>query len=528
VPGYAGSISYHPNGMVHQVAHINNVTYTQANDPNAMRRPASYATSGAAINWTSGTYAYDGAGNVTAIGANTYTYDKVSRLISASQYAGTTAGTGALKTQTAAYDVYGNLTSLTTDGAGLTLGTSTATNRLTTANYDAAGSMTAWNLNTYAYEPLGMTRRVNASGVEYDHVYTADDERHWTFSPGNPSRFTVRDLDGKVLREFKWDNVTWVVERDYVYRDGTLLAAVLPTGAVHHLHPDHLGSPRLITTTGGAYVAYHLYHPYGAEATAFNQDTERMKFTGHERDLGLTSSAADDLDYMHARYYNMQIGKFLAFDPVGGSLRRPQSWNRYSYVLSNPLNLVDLFGLFPCGPWQCHHSVTVIGRHPRWDILTYFLESRLFFGDARQRMALLQNRLNRFGLDGVLARYDQALAGNEWAMWELGMEIPGIESVGGPVEWGILVATGSLAASFSRPTVEPITKQLLWRKALGSDGGRSLHIIERVEGKAISRVHRVFDKNGRLIHQHQTHIGRHGTERAFPSEWVEYPPIDIP
>jgi len=346
VPNYAGSITYHPNGMANQVAHTNGVTYTQANDPNAMRRPASYATTGAAINWTSGAYAYDGAGNVTAIGANAYLYDPVSRLTSASQYTGTASGTGSLATQSAAYDVLGNLTSLTTNGSALTTTTSTATNRLSSAGYDAAGSMTSWNGNAYAYEPLGMSNRVSSSGVEYDHIYTADDERLWTYSPGNPSRFTVRDLDGKVLREFKWDNVSWVVERDYVHRDGVLLAAVLPTGAVNHFHPDHLGSPRLITGAGGAYVAYHLYHPYGAEATAFTQDTERMKFTGHERDLGLLTSPADDLDYMHARYYNMQVGRLLAFDPVGGNQREPHSWNRYTYVVGNPLKFVDPYGLF--------------------------------------------------------------------------------------------------------------------------------------------------------------------------------------
>jgi len=347
VPGYANSITYHPNGMVHQVAHTNGVTYTQANDPDSMRRPASYATSGvlpSTDNWTSGSYADDGAGNVTAIGSNTYTYDQVSRLLSATQYTGTLAGTGSPKTQTATYDLYGNVTALTTEGALLTLGTSTATNRLSTAGYDAAGSMTSWNLNAYAYEPLGMSRQVSSSGVEYDHVYTADDERLWTYSPGNPSRFTVRDLDGKVLREFKLDGATWSVERDYVYRDGVLLAGVLPTGAVNHFHPDHLGSPRLVTNASKAKVAYHLYHPYGAEATAFNQDTERLKFTGHERDLGLASSPADDLDYMHARYCSPLLGRFLSADPVLGRPETPQSWNRYTYVVNNPLKYVDPTG----------------------------------------------------------------------------------------------------------------------------------------------------------------------------------------
>jgi hypothetical protein len=223
-------------------------------------RPASYSITGATTNWTSGAYAYDGAGNVAAIGANGYLYDPVSRLSSATQYTGAASGTGAIATQSAAYDVYGNITSLTTDGAGLTTTTSASTNRLTGATYDSAGSMTWWNGNTYAYEPLGMTRNIVASGVETVHIYTADDERAWTYQSGAPSRWTLRDLDGKVLRELKNDAGTWSAERAYVHRDGALLAAITPTETVH-FHPDHLGTPRLITGTGGALSPTALMEP---------------------------------------------------------------------------------------------------------------------------------------------------------------------------------------------------------------------------------------------------------------------------
>lgn len=374
VPGYANAISYHANGMINQVAHANGVTYTQALDPNAMRRPASYSTTGATTNWTSGAYAYDGAGNVAAIGGNGYLYDPVSRLTSATQWTGAASSTGSTATQSAAYDVYGNITSLTTNGAGVTTTTSASTNRLTGATYDSAGSMTWWNGNTYAYEPLGMTRNIVASGVETVHIYTADDERAWTYQPGAPSRWTLRDLDGKVLRELKNDAGIWSAERAYVHRDGALLAAITPTETVH-FHPDHLGTPRLITGTGGAYRSYHLYHPYGAEATAFNQDAERLKFTAHERDLGNLGSAADDIDYMHARFYQPQVGRFLGFDPVGGNPPKPQSWNRYSYVLGGPLKFTDPYGLAPhpdC-PEPCD-DITVIGKDPNgpFDTAAFF------------------------------------------------------------------------------------------------------------------------------------------------------------
>ena len=54
---------------------------------------------------------------------------------------------------------------------------------------------------------------------------------------------------------------------------------------IRHYHLDHLGTPRLITDRCGTAKATHAYLPFGEEATATNQDSEAMKFTGHERDL---------------------------------------------------------------------------------------------------------------------------------------------------------------------------------------------------------------------------------------------------
>ena len=46
-------------------------------------------------------------------------------------------------------------------------------------------------------------------------------------------------------------------------------------------------------------------------------------------------------DYMHQRYYSNQLGRFVSVDPIGGSVGSSQSWNRYSYVKNNPINLID-------------------------------------------------------------------------------------------------------------------------------------------------------------------------------------------
>src|SRR5213076_2594146 len=105
--------------------------------------------------------------------------------------------------------------------------------------------------------------------------------------------WTLRGLDNKVLREL--DDVpgggnahNWSWKEDYIYGSGQLVAAETNTSD-HTLHffPDHLGTPRVITGSGGAVLAKHTYYPFGEEASLKNQDSEVMKFTGHERDASL-------------------------------------------------------------------------------------------------------------------------------------------------------------------------------------------------------------------------------------------------
>jgi RHS repeat-associated protein len=47
------------------------------------------------------------------------------------------------------------------------------------------------------------------------------------------------------------------------------------------------------------------------------------------------------LDYMQARYYNPNIGRFSSVDPVLGNAGNPRSWDRYTYCRDNPILYVD-------------------------------------------------------------------------------------------------------------------------------------------------------------------------------------------
>ena len=453
VPGYASSITYHPNGLIAQVTHANGVADLQEKDPDDLARPLRLSTSGASEGFDSGLYDFDGAGNVTKMGSDRFIYDLLSRIGEAQVevpgtgcgeelllQSGTESGTvthqscGTVRaegsygvgatgnvtlragnrvvlgdgfsvasggrltvatdpaldpegepqdaSQSFTYDLFGNLLTVTTEREGETLetrtiGTSSATNRLTVASYDLSGNVTAWVGREYRYDPFNMlwqTKPTNGNGVSF--LYGPGDERLWTIdwtrganSANWLETWTLRDLDGTPLRQFRTEggNVDpdkWKFHRDYVYRGGALLAAHTPEG-LRHFHLDHLGSPRLITGANGTTLAQHLYFPFGEEATNAGQNAEAMKFTGHERDNLDAGGTTADLDYMMARYFSAHLGRFQSIDPVGVAPNWPQSWNRYSYTLGNPLKYTDPRGMwpfFPLGDWPLWDEITITGQ----------------------------------------------------------------------------------------------------------------------------------------------------------------------
>ena len=298
-----------------------------------------------------GAIAYDPAGNITSIGAGSSAqsllYDDFGRLTKATR---TTA------TQDYTYDRYGNMVTLTTTPTGGTaqvtrMGVHSDSNRVdqtvdpsgTPANmvatYDAAGNVTSTPTASFVYDALNVVRE-STTDVRRLYVYNASDERIASieYLTGKES-WTLRDPENRVLRRFTRSSGTWTWDEDYIYGAGRLIAAEVSGPArVLHFHLDHLGSPRLITGNGGAQVAQHDYYPFGGEVPGSTNDGERLKFTGHERDLPGT------LDYMHARYYDGMMGRFLSVDPalpLKATMKSPQAWNRYAYVRNDPARKID-------------------------------------------------------------------------------------------------------------------------------------------------------------------------------------------
>ena len=339
-----GSIAYHNNGMVASVTHTNQMQSVYGKDPRQMQRPASISASyGGTSYWGTGAYGYDSAGNVRAMGNDYYVYDVLGRL---TQGTSERVSPSTYKQQNQTYDLYGNITNFQTIVNGSVTNrpvyVSSSTNRLLYSNYDGNGNLTFDGTETYGWDPMNMMISRQSGSRDILYLYTADDERIWTYDLiANRADYAIRDLDKKVLRIFDENWGSWSWKKDFLHRGTTLLGSSSPAGAYHYT-VDHLGTPRYITNAWRQQIGRHAYYPFGEESTAEWQNQESMKFTGHERDTSFGGSL-DYLDYMHARSYRPVQGRFLSVDPTWESADagRPQSWNRYSYVTNNPIVLTD-------------------------------------------------------------------------------------------------------------------------------------------------------------------------------------------
>ena len=128
-----------------------------------------------------------------------------------------------------------------------------------------------------------------------------------------------------------------------------------PSTITKYYHRDHLGSVTAMSDEvghidgAGPSANIMAYDPWGtrrnpdetaADPASFDQQVGRREFTGQETipNVGLIN--------MNGRVYDPAMARFLTPDPNVQSPDELQSYNRYSYLLNNPLRYTDPTGYF--------------------------------------------------------------------------------------------------------------------------------------------------------------------------------------
>jgi RHS repeat-associated protein len=254
----------------------------------------------------------------------------------------------------------------------------------------------------------------------------------------------------------------------FIYGDRANVPSVMQKGGVtYRILSDHLGSPRLIVDAATGAIAQKIdYDAFGNITSDTNPGFQPFGFAGglYDGDTKLTRFGARD--------YDAETGRWTAKDPIlfaGGDA------NLYGYCISDPINRIDPNGLF-------------------------------------------------FGVDDVIVGAviiapEVVLAGAIIAIL-----VAGSIWLGSKIYDNWTYSKDSTGVACDSKTNTETVK----RKSFGGDGAESAHEIERDENGNIISTKHIVTKNGKVVHQHQNHIGKNGGNRRFPDEWTGTDTVNAP
>jgi len=332
------------------------------------------------------TYTFDEVGNLLSreradqvadsISSEVLSYDALNRVIGTSVITGPPSNVRASSSY--GYDGNGNLNQK--DGKTYTYGVCPGPGRSGSGLhqvcaidngprfvYDAAGNLTANGDRTVVYNAHNKAAQITDSDGTVRVMYGADDSRvvQVATSGGVTTRTVYVGLagTGKSMYERSTSGAT-VQHTNFIYagdaHDGNAFAIRLmandgSTTSTRYLSFDHLGSTTAVSDERG-HIASATgtdtqvlgYDPWGARrnpngappspSATFASSAGHRDFTGQE------TVPAVGLINMNGRMYDPLLGRMLSPDPELQAPGDLQNYNRYSYVLNNPLRYTDPTG----------------------------------------------------------------------------------------------------------------------------------------------------------------------------------------
>jgi len=362
------TIGFYPDSAIRKMTHGNGLTATWAF--NSSLQPCRYNTNSSAtalaactdaipsgsvqdfnLGFNAGTVDNGNVASFTATGTQSfnrsYTYDALNRLQAMSAPGDACSGLNWT------YDAWGNRTAQSVTGGTCNTFSAAvdANNRLSGSPYvyDAAGNLTNDGSHTYFYDAENRLIQVDGSsgfcatgsGTAATMCYLYDVQgRRVRKYIGSTVKDYVFNLASSVVAEIT-PTMGWQV--GYNYLNGQLQSEYR-NNTTYFIHADHLGSTHLLTDPAKAIQQNLDYLPFG-ENISTDSGISTHEFTGNQRD------GESSLDHTLFRKYSFLSGRWTSPDPAGLAAvdpSNPQSWNRYIYVLDNPMNLIDPLGLATC------------------------------------------------------------------------------------------------------------------------------------------------------------------------------------
>ncbi len=261
---------------------------------------------------------------------------------------------GTIWGQNFSYDPFGNIQKNGISGTGgssfaPTYQSSPTTNRVASvsgvsATYDANGNSLNDTFRTFTWDADGNPVTIGPISLTYDAL-----DRMVEQSVSSTNSEIVYGPSGVKLALMNGTTLT----KAFVPLTGGATAVYSSSGLAYYRHTDHLGSSRFASTPSRTLYSDTAYSPFG-EPYASSGAIDNS-FTGQNQDTtaGLYDFLFREQDPNQTRWTSTDPAGLAAVDPSN-----PQSWNRYAYVLGDPLSYVDPLGFGSCKPGDtspsCH------------------------------------------------------------------------------------------------------------------------------------------------------------------------------
>ena len=176
--------------------------------------------------------------------------------------------------------------------------------------------------------------------VEYG--YAADGARLWKRIDQSATNVQVwigdnyEEKGGKILY-----HVFAGGQQVCTFEPGSALYGGSDTNKVgYYYHEDNLNSSTALSDSAHNQIEVNAYYPFGRVQTASPQAGFKVsrQFTGQIKD------DETGLYYFNARYFDPELGRFIQADTTIPDLSNPQSYNRFSYCVNDPLRYTDPSG----------------------------------------------------------------------------------------------------------------------------------------------------------------------------------------
>jgi len=305
------------------------------------------------------TYTYDAAGRNTKL---TYpngiqcdlVFDNAARLTGKKN---ATSSNAIINSSQFVLDAIGNRTSEQREGP-IPTNLLPTTKSYSYANDDALKTNGAWNYSndasgnriqeikgdkdvkySFSVDNL-LNNTVDTLGVTTSFNYDALGHRLSKSITTNESWY-VLDLSSGLSQVLQITDGSGAIKAEYVYGLG-LLETIDTANKALFYHFDAQHNTVALTNPGSTITDTYAYDPFGTLLMHTGNTSQPFTFLG---EFGVEQENTS-VYFVRARYYDAANSRFLSKDPYPGDLTNPQTINRYSYGINNPIVNIDPYGLF--------------------------------------------------------------------------------------------------------------------------------------------------------------------------------------